>query len=75
MEEMLRPSYTKNFKNLAGELGYDMHYVRYLETLATPVEALMDDFVTGRNATKERLYEALLAIERQDVADRVWVAL
>ena len=52
-----------------------MHYVRYLETLATPVEAFMDDFVTGRNASKERLYEALLAIERQDVADRVWVAL
>ena len=54
---------------------YDMHNVRYFETLATPVKAVMDDLVTRRNATKERLCEVLLAIERQEVADRVWVAL
>ena len=44
MEEMLPPSYTKNFKNLAGELWYNMHHIRYLETLATHEEALMDNF-------------------------------
>ena len=52
-----------------------MHYVRYLETLATPVEAFMDDFVTGRNASKERLYEALLAIELRDKMLRIGCGL
>ena len=46
MEEMLPPSYTKNFKNLVGELWYNMHHIRYLETLATHEEALMDNFDT-----------------------------
>ena len=68
-------TYTKNYRNLAGQLDYDINYVRHLDMQPNPVEALLQDFITSKNATKEALYQALVDMERQDVADRLWLAL
>ena len=45
------------------------------EASPQPVETLLDYYITGQHATKERLYEALVAINRLDVANIVWHTL
>ena len=65
---LLAPSHSKNYKHLADKLGYKYAFIKRLESTEDPVEALLDDYVTGENPTKEQLYGALLSIGRPDAA-------
>ena len=50
-------------------------FVKNLESQAQPVETLLDQYVSGLDPTKERLYEALFKIGRLDVAQKIWMEL
>ena len=71
MNVMLSTSHHKNYKHLAGELGYPCSFVKSLQTQQQPLETLMDTYLSGPNPSKEKLYNALLAIGRADVAQMV----
>lgn len=71
MNEMLSTHHTKNYKHLAGKLGYNHTFVKSLALKQQPLETLMDDYMSSENPTKEKLVEALKAIDRKDVAKMV----
>ena len=75
MSILLSSAYSVNYKQLAGELGYNYSFVKTLESQSQPVETLLDHYVSGLDPTKERLYEALIKIGRYDVAQKVWLEL
>ena len=68
---LLSSSRTKNYKHLADKLGYKYGQIKRFQESKDPVSALLDDYLTKPNPTKEELYNALLEINRYDVAARV----
>jgi len=71
MNIKLSAAHQKNYKHLAGELGYSYTFVKSLSNTQQPLETLMDDYLSGPNPSKEKLYNALIAIGREDVAQMV----
>lgn len=68
---MLSAAHNKNYKHLAGKLGYSYRQIKIFEQAVDPVNSLLDDYLTTPNPTKEALYSALLEIGRHDVAKTV----
>ena len=56
------PDIEGNFKDLAGELGWNMEKILYFESLKNPTEAVL----TSRTITIEELCAKLATIERPD---------
>ncbi|XP_045165731.2 uncharacterized protein LOC123529462 isoform X2 [Mercenaria mercenaria] len=65
----------RDWKGLAGQMGYSVEQVDVYETAKEPVQALLCDWGRSTNATIEKLLSLLSELDREDIISDIQQAL